>query len=264
MIRVAVIGTGRMGRLVLGEVLDAGDLALVAACTAPSAPELGQDAGELVGRGPCGVRVGTLDAPVEADVAIDFSHPTGLAAAVRRLGATPLVSGTTGLDAEAVAALDAHAARAPVLHAANFSTGVTVLLDLVARAARALPDYDVEIVESHHRHKRDAPSGTALALGHAAAAARGRSLDELAVHGRSGDTGERPAGQIGLHALRLGDVAGEHEVYLAGPGERVLLAHLATSRATFAQGALRAARWVLGRPPGRYRMQDVLGLASEP
>lgn len=262
MIRVAVIGTGRMGRLVIGEVLDADDLELVAAFTAPGAAELGGDAGELVGRGRRGVRVTTLDAPVDADVAVDFSHPSGVAAAVRGLGATPLVSGTTGLDPDAVAALDAHAARAPIVHAANFSTGVNVLLDLVARAARALPDYDVEIVESHHRHKRDAPSGTALALGQAAAAARGRALDELAVHGRSGDTGERPSGQIGLHALRLGDVAGEHEVFLAGPGERVALAHLATSRATFAQGALRAARWVVGRAPGRYHMRDVLGLGA--
>jgi len=263
LIRVAVIGAGRMGRLVIGEVLDAPDLELVAAFTAPGTPELGADAGELVGRGPRGVRVTTLDGgPIDADVAVDFSHPSGVASAVAQLGATPLVSGTTGLDDVAAAALDRHAARAPVLHAANFSTGVNVLLDLVARAARALPDYDVEIVESHHRHKRDAPSGTALALGRAAADARGRRLEELAVHGRSGDTGERPVGQIGLHALRLGDVAGEHEVFLAGPGERVALAHLATSRATFAQGALRGARWLVGRPPGRYDMRDVLGLGA--
>lgn len=249
-----------MGQLVLGEVLDAPDLELVEAFTAPGAPELGRDAGELVGRPACGVSVSTLGGSIDADVAIDFSHPSGLAAAVPQLGSTALVSGTTGLDAAATEAIDRHAARAPVILAPNFSTGVNVLLDLVTRAARALPDYDIEIVESHHKHKRDAPSGTALALGHAAAAARGRKLEDLAVHGRSGDTGERPAGQIGLHALRLGDVAGEHEVFLAGPGERIALAHLATSRATFARGALRAARWIVGRPPGRYHMADVLGL----
>jgi len=140
---------------------------------------------------------------------------------------------------------------------------VHVLADLVAVAAQALPDADIEVVELHHRRKVDAPSGTAKLLGEAAARARGRRLDEVARHGREGRTGVRaaPDAEIGVHALRLGDVVGEHEVWLAGEGERLRLGHIATSREAFARGALRAARWVAGRPPGRYTMRDVLGLS---
>lgn len=190
-------------------------------------------------------------AHADAEVIIDFSLPEGCARLLALYPQTPLVIGTTGLTDQTLAAIAAH--RAPVVHASNFSTGVTVLLDLVETAARALPDYDLEIVEMHHRFKVDAPSGTARSL----ALASGRTP---LTHGREGHTGERPRGGIGMHALRGGDVAGEHTVYLAGPGERLQLGHLATSRATFAQGAIRAARWVIGKPPGVYDMKDVLGL----
>jgi len=142
----------------------------------------------------------------------------------------------------------------------QFWSGVTLLLDLARRAASALPDYDIEVVEAHHRGKVDAPSGTALALAKAAARGRGLDLEEHAIFGRRGRTGPRGTGDIGIHAVRMGDVVGEHQVWLAGRGDRVLLGHTATSRATFAEGALRAAQWIRGKPPGRYGMQDVLGL----
>jgi len=193
-------------------------------------------------------------------VIIDFSLPDGTAQLLELLDDQALVVGTTGLSDATLAALDRHAERAPVLRASNYSTGVTLLMELVGRAARALPDYDLEIIEMHHRHKRDAPSGTARSLAEAAAEARSVSLTERAVYGREGDVGPRPGGEIGLHAVRGGDVAGEHTVYLAGPGERITLGHLATSREAFAQGALRAAAWIAPQPPGIYTMRDVLDL----
>jgi len=193
-------------------------------------------------------------------VIIDFSLPDGTARLLELVENQALIVGTTGLSPETVAGLAAHAERAPVLRASNFSTGVTLLTELVARAARALPDYDLEIVEMHHRHKRDAPSGTARSLAEAAAFARDVSLSERAIYGREGEVGPRPGGEIGLHAVRGGDVAGEHTVYLAGSGERLMLGHLATSRQAFAEGALRAAAWIADRPAGAYEMRDVLGL----
>ena len=189
-----------------------------------------------------------------AEVVIDFSLPRGTLALLQVYEGA-LVIGTTGLDEATQRALVAHSQRHAVVQASNFSTGVTLLLNLVRTASAALPDYDVEIVEMHHRHKVDAPSGTARSLTEAASEGRGP-----AVHGRHGHTGERPLGEIGVHALRGGDIAGEHTVYLAGPGERLQLGHVATSRTAFAQGAVRAARWVLEQPPGLYDMQDVLGL----
>jgi len=191
---------------------------------------------------------------VDAQVVIDFSLPQGTAELLRTVE-LPLVVGTTGLDSATEAALRAHAERHPVVWASNFSTGVNLLFELVRTASSALPDYDLEIVEMHHRHKVDAPSGTARSLAQAASEGRGS-----VVHGREGHTGERPPGEIGMHALRGGDVAGEHMVYLAGPGERLQLGHLATSRRSFAEGAIRAARWVVGKPPKLYTMREVLGL----
>lgn len=196
----------------------------------------------------------------DAAVVIDFSTPDALVAALPHLGGAALVTGTTGLGPEAVDRLAAQSERAPVLAAPNFATGVALLADLVERATRALPEYDVEVVEAHHRNKADAPSGTALALARAAARGQGSDLERSAVYGRHGRTGVRPTGEIGLHALRLGDVVGDHQVWLGGPGERVLLGHVATSRDTFAAGALRAAAWVHDRAPGRYSLRDVLGL----
>jgi 4-hydroxy-tetrahydrodipicolinate reductase len=250
-----------MGRRVLAAALDDPSLDVVGAWTHARSRSLGQDIGALSGRPLVGRAATALDDSLDrCRVVIDFSLPEGTAELVERAGDQALVVGTTGLSPATESALRAHAARAPTLVASNFSTGVNVLMALVGQAAAALPDYDIEIVEMHHRHKRDAPSGTALALGRAAAAARGVDLDAVAAHGRSGETGERPVGQIAFHALRGGGVIGDHSVYLAGPAERVLLGHAATTRAAFALGALRAARWIADQPPGWYTMRDVLGI----
>lgn len=259
-LRIAVLGAaGRVGRRVVAAVLEATDLGLVAAVTRPGSDLVYQDAGRVAGVAFSGIPLGTpeKDCFFDADVVIDFSLPGGLREALPFLGDCALVTGTTGLDADTEALVAAHAAKAPVIQAANFSTGVNVLLGLAAIAARALPDHDVEIVEAHHRHKKDAPSGTALAL--AAAIGEGRGEAPILDHGRHG-LAPRVAGHVGLHALRMGDVVGEHQVWLAGEGDRVLLGHVATSRDTFAHGALRAARFTRGRAPGRYTMRDVLGL----
>ncbi|MBW1876762.1 MAG: 4-hydroxy-tetrahydrodipicolinate reductase [Deltaproteobacteria bacterium] len=258
--RLAVLGaTGRVGRLVVAEAMAAHDLDLVAA-VATDIP--GEDAGRVAGTSDAGVVL----APVaegcfaRAEVVVDFSTPEGLMEALPHLGSGALVTGTTGLGQEETNRLLARSEVAPVLSAPNFSTGVTLLLDLVRRTAEALPDYDVEVVETHHRNKIDAPSGTALALARAAARAHGTDLENRAVFGRAGRTGPRETGDIGVHAVRMGDVVGEHQVWFAGRGDRVLIGHTATSRTTFAEGALRAVRWIRGKPPGRYDMRDVLGL----
>lgn len=266
MTRVAVLGAGgRMGRRVVACAQEIAGLTVVAAVDAAGSPVLGLDAGVLAGVSSIGVPVVPVGEGCfgDAEVVIDFSLPAGLRAALAVLGTRALVSGVTGSDPEVAAALDLLSGRAPVLVTGNFSTGVHVLADLVRRAVVALPDYDVEIVEAHHRRKVDAPSGTAWLLGQAAAEARGLALDEVAVHGRSGIPGARTADEIGFHAIRGGDVVGDHTVWVAGEGERLLLGHVATSRDTFARGALRAAGWIVGRPPGRYAMNDVLGLGRE-
>ena len=200
-----------------------------------------------------------------ADVLIDFSAPEFLRRILSEQGdalaGKALVAGTTGLGAEEEELLGRAAERSPVLTAANFSVGVNVLLALVERAARSLGDeYDVEIVEAHHRRKEDAPSGTALALGQAVAKGRGIDLAAVRRDGRSGRPGARPDGEIGFHALRGGSVVGEHDVLFIGEMDRIELVHRAADRALFAAGALRAARWLAGRPAGRYDMRQVLGL----
>ncbi len=201
----------------------------------------------------------------ESDVVIDFSSPELFARLVDgqadALAGRALVVGTTGLGTEGERALDRAAARSAVLVAANFSVGVNLLLALAERAAAVLgDDYDAEIVEAHHRRKADAPSGTALALGEALARGRGVPLADVRVDGRSGHPGARPRGEIGFHAVRGGDIVGEHRVMLIGEREQVELGHVAQDRALFAEGALRAARWLAGKPAGRYTMRDVLGL----
>ncbi len=198
------------------------------------------------------------------DVYIDFSTPAATAAAARAaLGAkTAAVIGTTGLTAEATTALDELATVAPVIIAANFSLGVNLMLGLVRQAARALESWDAEIVETHHNKKRDAPSGTALAIAKAIAAGRGVAYDAVKRHARDGEIGARPHGEIGVQTLRGGDVVGEHVAYFFGEAERIEIAHRATSRSIFATGALVAAAWVVGKPAGRYTMLDVLGLPS--
>jgi len=223
------------------------------------------DAGDVAETGPVAVEV-TADrrrALAGAAVAVDFTLPEALGenlATATALG-IPLVIGTTGLAAEQHAAIRRASAALPVLVAPNMSLAVNLLFALVGQAAAALPEsYDIEILEAHHRHKVDAPSGTALRLGEIACGARDRSLADLAVYGRVGRTGERTPGTIGFASLRGGDIVGEHRVLFAGTGETLELAHRATDRMTFAHGALAASRWLIGRPPGLYGMADVLGI----
>jgi len=197
------------------------------------------------------------------DVVIDFTAPAATAAlaVLAAKAGTALVIGTTGLSDSEIAVLEETSQQIPIVLAPNFSLGVNLLLGLVEQVARTLgPDYDIEVLEMHHRLKRDAPSGTALGLGQAAATGRGAPLDSLWVKSRDGDTGPRAAGTIGFATLRGGDVVGEHSVIFAGPGERLELSHKASDRTIFARGAVRAALWVKGRAPGIYGMKDVLGL----
>ena len=201
--------------------------------------------------------------PPGTEAVVDFSFHTAVPANVEKAAAEGIayVIGTTGLSPEEQARVDACKAKIPVVQAANYSLGVNLLLDLVKKAASVLgPDYDVEITEMHHRHKKDAPSGTALMLANAAATGRGVDLKDVAVYGREGMTGERPSGEIAIHALRGGSVVGDHTVMFAGEVERVEITHRAQSREAFAAGALRAAKWAVGRAPGAYDMRDVLGL----
>jgi len=200
--------------------------------------------------------------PAGTEAVVDFSFHTAVAPNVEKAAAEGIayVIGTTGLTPEEQARVDACTAKIPLVQAANYSLGVNLLLELVKRAAAVLgPDYDVEITEMHHRHKKDAPSGTALMLAHAAADGRGVKLEDVACYGRQGLTGERPVGEIALHALRGGSVVGDHTVMFAGDVERVEITHKAQGREAFAAGALRAALWAAGRTPGKYDMRDVLG-----
>jgi len=257
-----------MGQTLVAAILAQHDIALAAALEVAGSPLLGRDAGSPLGQG-AGVVVGADVAAAlrDADVLIDFTRPVATVAHVHACAEAGVgaVIGTTGLSEDDKKALAEAARTIPLVYAPNMSVGVNVLLRLVALAAQRLGgDYDVEIVEMHHRHKVDAPSGTALQLGEAAAAALGRDLKTDGVFARDGVTGERRPGAIGFAALRGGDVIGDHTVIFAGPGERIELAHKASSRTTFAHGALRAARFVAARraakAPGLYGMRDVLGL----
>lgn len=268
---IAVLGiSGRMGQSLVRALQEpaaaALGLRLGGALASAGSPYLGQDAGTPSQAPGIGVAI-TADrqtALAGAAVAIDFTLPAALqdnlAACVA--GGVPVVVGTTGLDAAAEQAMAAAATRIPVLHAPNMSLGVNLLLELVAQAAAALPaDYDIEIFEAHHKHKVDAPSGTAVRLGQVAATARGTSLADSAVYAREGQTGARPSGAIGFATVRAGDIVGEHTVLFCGTGERLELGHRATDRLTFARGALRAAQWLAAvKQPGLYSMRDVLGL----
>ena len=266
--RVGMHGaSGRMGRAIIKCISETADLELTAAVDSERSPHLGSDAGELsfAGRAGVGVSAG-FDALERTDVVIDFSTPaatTWLAGELLKKP-RPLVVGTTGLDGPAQQALSALAQKTAVLVAPNTSIGVNVLFHLAAEAARLLGDeFDAEIVEMHHKQKVDAPSGTAVRLAERIKESRGFASYS---HGRSGQVGARPPGEIGVMALRGGDVIGEHTLYFAGPGERIELTHRAHDRALFARGALRAARFVRLAPAGRYDMTDALGLprASPP
>lgn len=265
MIKVVIAGvSGRMGHALLEALAGAPDLRLHAALDRPGSAALGRDAGELIG-GRMGVLVGddVAAALTGADVLIDFTRPEATLhhLAVCREQGVAAVIGTTGFDAEGKAAIAAAAERVPVVFAPNMSVGVNLALKLLDMAARVLNEgFDIEIIEAHHRHKVDAPSGTALALGEAVARALGRDLDACAVYGREGVTGERDPSTIGFATVRGGDIVGDHTVLFAGTGERLEITHKASSRMTFALGALRAARHTVGRPNGLLDMQDVLGL----
>jgi len=265
--RVVIVGaSGRMGLAITRAALEMGDVMFVGAIDREGAPAVGRDLGELAGLPAIGTRVTTDLAAVlgDAEVVIDFSAASatrGNLAACASAG-VPIVIGTTGLDADAHSAADLAAEQIAVLIAANTSLGVTLLLELVRQAARALPaDFDIEIVEAHHRHKQDAPSGTALALGRAASDGRKIAFhrDALRHHANGG---ARPAGEIGYAVVRGGDVVGDHTVAYLGAGERVLLSHQATDRAIFARGALRAAIFLCEQAPGRYEMGDVISLKT--
>jgi len=265
-VRVAVLGaTGRMGRSLIHAIHDSTEFELVGALASPESPALGADAGDVAG---LNRRFGTVvtaepaAALARAEVALDFTVADAvrgnLAACVAR--GCPLLVGTTGLDGATLAAIDAAVARIALLVAPNTSLGINLLSQLVERAAAALPpEYDIEVLEAHHRYKVDAPSGTALRLGEAAAAGRGEELKEVAAAARGTAAGPRRAGSIGFAVLRGGDIVGEHTVLYAGPGERLELTHRAHDRMTFAYGALRAAEWLRGRAAGRYTMGNVLG-----
>ncbi len=264
--RIGIVGcAGRMGRLLLKVAGATEGCVIVGGTEAPDSPAVGQDLGAQAGLGELGIAVGADPVALfaQSDAVIDFTAP---AISVRHAelaaqAEAVLVLGTTGLDTEQDAAIARAAQHAAIVQAANMSLGVNVLLELVERAARMLdPDYDLEIVEMHHRYKVDAPSGTALALGKAAAAGRAVDLDGVAQKVRDGVTGPRRRGDIGFATLRGGDVAGEHSVVLAGDGERIELTHRATNREVFAHGAVKAALWARGKPPGLYAMRDVLGL----
>ncbi|MGB3087024.1 MAG: 4-hydroxy-tetrahydrodipicolinate reductase [Phycisphaerae bacterium] len=263
MIHVAVSGAaGRMGRTLVHLILEAEDLALAGALEAKGHPSIGNDAGELAGAGECGVRVSNA-LPETLDVLVDFSQADAAveradACAEREVGC---VVGTTGFSREQRKRVVAAAERTAVVLSPNMSVGVNVLFHAAADLARTLgPDYDIEIVEAHHRFKKDAPSGTALKLAEEIVEATGRNLADAAVHGRGPGHPPRKEGEIGIHAIRGGDIVGEHIVYYTALGERLELKHVAHTRETFARGALRAARWVADRGPGLYSMADVLGL----
>ena len=258
-LRVAINGaSGRMGRTLLGLLQDDARFELVHAVVAPGSDQDGLP----VQPGPddwLRYTRGWESAP-PLDVVVDFSSPVALTRALDHclLHGVALVSGTTGLDARLERRLNDACSQLAILRAANFSLGVAVLTRLLREAAASLPDWDLEIVEAHHGRKQDAPSGTALALGRVAAAARGTALDTAAIYSRVGQTGERPAGSIGFATIRGGDIVGEHTAMLIGRGERLELAHRAMDRSIFARGALRAAHWLAGRGPGHWQLDDVL------
>jgi 4-hydroxy-tetrahydrodipicolinate reductase len=263
-IRVVVAGAGgRMGHEILRAVSQAPGMVVAGALEAPGHPDLGKDAGTLAGLKPLGVLLSDDPLPLlaKADAVIDFTIPrvsVELAALAAQAHIVDVI-GTTGCSAEDDAKIRAAARHAVIVKSGNMSLGVNVLAKLVREAAKALPGYDVEILEMHHRNKIDAPSGTALMLGQAAADARGISLSENSERGRDGQTGARQDGAIGFASLRGGAVVGEHQVILAGPQERIVLSHIAENRAMFAPGAVAAARWGQGKKPGLYAMADVLG-----
>lgn len=268
MTRVAINGAaGRMGRELVIACQRNEALTLAAAFEAPGSEAIGQDAGRLATGEDADVAIASAeDRDASAfDVLVDFTRPEPCLAALDDCvaGGAAMVIGTTGFDAEQLTRIDQAAQKIAVVMAPNFSAGVNLTLKLLEMAAKALGDtVDIEVVEAHHRHKVDAPSGTALRIGEVLADATGRKLEDCAVYARQGHTGERERETIGFQTIRGGDIVGEHTVLFAGDGERLEIAHKASSRQTFAGGAMRAAGWAAARAPGRYDMNDVLGLEA--
>jgi 4-hydroxy-tetrahydrodipicolinate reductase len=266
LVSVVVVGArGRMGKTLIRTVMQSDNLTLAGAVERSGGPGLGQDAGRLAEMPEAGIIVSDVLEPPRRAVVVDFSLPEATDINIKRCleHRAPLVLGTTGLSADSRTALKEAATQIPIVAAANFSVGVTLLLGLASIAAAALgPSWESEIVEIHHRHKRDAPSGTALRVGKAVADTLGRKLEEIVKLDRHDTETPRTLEEIGISALRGGDSVGEHTLMMFGEGERLELTHRATNRAIFARGALRAARWVVDREPGLYDMADVLGLTE--
>jgi 4-hydroxy-tetrahydrodipicolinate reductase len=264
--RIGIVGCGgRMGQMLVREVLATAGATLSGGTERSGADAVGRDIGQMIGGDALGVAVGCDASELFAasDAVIDFTAPaaTVLHAELAAEKRCALIVGTTGLSPDQEQALRQAATRTRIVWSANMSVGVNLLLALVEKVAATLAeDYDIEVVEMHHRHKVDAPSGTALALGKAAAAGRGVRLDDVKQAVRDGHTGARPRGEIGFATLRGGDVVGDHDVIFAADGERLILGHKASSRQVFAKGAVRAALWAKDKPAGLYSMKDVLGL----
>ncbi len=269
MLQLAILGAnGRMGQTLVRLIAQSVDLELAGAVVEPGHADLGHDAGELAGVGQLGVLL--TDEPAAglqaADVAIDFTLPAAtpgnLSACVA--ATVPMVLGTTGLDAAAEAAISSASSNISIVYGRNMSVGVNLITELLRVAARTLgDDYDIEILEAHHRNKLDAPSGTALQLGEAAANGRAVALEDVAVYERHGQRAARATGSIGFVSLRAGSIVGDHRVMLAADEELVEISHRALDRAVFARGALRAARWLPDKAPGLYSMREVLGLEDQ-
>lgn len=265
-IRIGVIGAaGRMGRTLIEAIAQNDSLTLAGATERPESSLIGADAGELAGLGKLGVAIAgsVRDIVADIDVLIDFSSPVATLEHVKacKASGTAIVIGTTGFTVEQEGEITSAAKQIPVCKASNFSTGVNLCFKLLDMAARVLgDDVDIEVLEAHHRHKVDAPSGTALSMGGVVANALGRDLAEVAVYGREGQTGARDRDTIGFATVRAGDIVGDHTVMFAAEGERVEITHKASSRMSFARGALRAAQWVVAKPAALYDMQDVLNL----
>lgn len=265
-LKIIVCGVGgRMGSAVVRALGQTANVQLVAALDKPGSPRLAKDAGELAGAGTIGIAISDeIEPQLDAKrVIIDFTNPEAslsyLRAAAKKQ--TPIVIATTGFSAAQLAEIKRLAKKTPTLLSANTSLGVNVLVSLLGKAAKMLGDgYDVEIIEAHHRFKKDAPSGTALALGRSVAQALQRDLDKVSLNGRKGIVGERSQKEIALLSVRAGDIVGEHTVIFGGIGERLEFIHRAHSRDTFAHGAIRAAQWLARKKPGLYSMQDMLGL----
>jgi 4-hydroxy-tetrahydrodipicolinate reductase len=257
--------SGRMGQMLMRTVAASEEARLIAALDRPGHPWIGRDAGEAMGGAALGVTVtdDPLPAFAQAAAVLDFTSPAATVdyAALAAQARLVHVIGTTGLDAEHLTRIEAASHHAVIVRAGNMSLGVNLLVKLTQIVAERLgAEFDIEIVEAHHRAKVDAPSGTALMLGQAAAKGRGVDLDDMSDRGRDGITGARRSGAIGFASIRGGDIVGEHDVIFAGAGERIVLRHIATDRQLYAKGALRAALWGVSQPPGHYDMMDVLGL----